>query len=130
MAPVYEALDLTASGATVVVNAKALHHFLREAIPPIDRQYTIRFLTQPSERWRDRRGKYRMILSPSGLAAQSDLFRRTCIDLKRLADSVDPALFEHQGRAHGVPAPNALDNAIVCNVRMTATSVSEDVTPP
>ena len=37
--PVYRALDLTVSGATIVVNSKA-------------RQYTIRFFTQPPDKRR------------------------------------------------------------------------------
>jgi len=118
--PVYEALALTVADATVVVNSKALHHILPEFIPPIDRQYTIRFLTQAPERWRDSRGKWRLISLPAGMDAQFSLFHRTCDALKRLADRVDPALFEEQRRQHAVPAPKALDNAIVNYVRMVA----------
>lgn len=67
---VYEKLDLTESEATVVVNSKALHHLFPEFIPPIDRQYTIRFLTQTPDRWRGGTGKYRLIPLPPGLDAQ------------------------------------------------------------
>src|SRR4051812_33888533 len=40
---VYEVLRLSESDATIVVNAKALYHLLPDLIPPIDRQYTVRF---------------------------------------------------------------------------------------
>src|SRR5712692_7656591 len=48
--PYYQALELSESDATIVVNSKALHHLFPEFIPPIDRQYTIRFFTQEPER--------------------------------------------------------------------------------
>ena len=122
--PIYETLDLTVSDATVVVNSKALHHILPDFIPPIDRQYTIRFLTQPPDRWRDSAGRYRLISLPAGIDAQFRLFHRTCGDLKRLADRVNPALFEEQQRQHTVPAPKALDNAIVNYIRMVPAPTS------
>jgi hypothetical protein len=116
--PIYESLALTVSGATVVVNSKALHHILPEFIPPIDRQYTIRFLTQAPGRWRDSSGRYRLIALPAGMDAQFAVFQRSCADLKSLADRIDPALFDDQRRKNRVPAPKALDNAIVNYVRM------------
>lgn len=122
--PVYETLALTVSDATVVVNSKALHHILPELIPPIDRQYTIRFLRQAPDQWRDSHGKWRLISLPAGIDAQFRLFRDTCGELKRLADRVDPALFEEQRRHHAVPAPKALDNAIVNYVRMVTSGAA------
>jgi hypothetical protein len=115
---IYKALDLTQAEATVVVNSKALHHILPEFIPPIDRQYTIRFLTQPSTGWRNAKGKFRLVFLPPGFEDQFRLFCETCEALKRLADRVDPALFEEERRQHGVPVPKALDNAIVNYVRI------------
>ena len=111
--PAYSALDLTESNATVVVNAKALHHLVPDLIPPIDRQYTIRFFTKSPDHWLDSKGKWRMITLPTALDAQFRVFLTTCVDFKRLADGVDPALFDEQRREHGVSPPKALDNAIV-----------------
>lgn len=102
--PVYTTLELTEARATVVVNSKALHHILPEFIPPIDRQYTVRFLSEPQKRWFNARGSFRPVQLPSGLEAQFRLFRQTCVDLKKLAAQVDPALFEEERRQHGVPA--------------------------
>ncbi len=120
--PHYEALDLSISGATIVVNSKALHHLLPEFVPPIDRRYTIRFFTQLPERWRGANGKFRMISLPSGVDAQFQRFHKTCVDIKRLADQVDPALFQEERRRHGVTAPKALDNAIVNYIRIVSRS--------
>ena len=116
--PIYESLDLTEAKATVVVNSKALHHILPEFIPPIDRQYTIRFFTQTPDRWRDQSGKYRPVPLPPTGEAQFTLFARTCRDLKRMADRVDRALFEDQRRRYALAAPKALDNAILNYVRL------------
>lgn len=118
--PVYSRLDLTESSATVVVNSKALHHILPELIPPIDRQYTIRFLRIPESRWFNSRGGFRPVQLPQGLHEQFRLFQQTCLDFKRLAGQVDPSLFEQELQSHGVPAPKALDNAIVKYVRLRA----------
>ena len=118
--PYYQALKLSVSDATIVVNSKAFHHLFPEFVPPIDRQYTIRFFTQVPERWLDAKGKFRTISLPPGIRAQFDLFHKTCVDMKRLADRVDPALLEDERRVHGVTAPKALDNAIVNYVRIVA----------
>ena len=115
--PYYESLELSVSDATVVVNSKALHHLFPELIPPIDRQYTIRFFSQSPEKWRDYKGRFRAIQLPPGRDAQFTLFHQTCVRLKKLSDQVDPALFEVERRLHGVSAPKAIDNAIVSFVR-------------
>jgi hypothetical protein len=118
--PVYTTLDLTESSATVVANSKALHHILPNLIPPIDRQYTVRFLRAPEDHWFNARGGFRPVPLPQGLGSQFELFLETCIDLKRLADRVDPKLFEQELSSHAAPAPKALDNAIVNYVRIRA----------
>src|SRR6266498_2028922 len=123
--PYYEALKLSESKATIVVNSKALHHLFPEFIPPIDRQYTIRFFTQEPERWRDKKKKFRTIVLPQGIEAQFEWFNRICVGIKRLADRVDPALIEDEFRLHNVVAPKALDNAIVNYVSIADRSVND-----
>jgi hypothetical protein len=108
------------SDATVVVNSKALHHLFPDFIPPIDRQYTIRFFTRAPADWKDARGKFRVISLPAGMDAQFRLFHRICVDIKRLADRIDPTLFEAERERHGVTAPKAVDNAIVNYVRIVS----------
>lgn len=118
--PCYDALVLSVSDATVVANSKALHHILPELVPPIDRQYTIRFFRHPPERWLDSKGKLKLVQLPAGRDAQFKLFHDTCVAIKRLAARVEPALVEEQLRQHDVTAPKAMDNAIVNYVKLTA----------
>ena len=118
--PFYNALDLSVSDATIVVNSKALHHLFPNFIPPMDRQYTIRFFRYAPDKWRDAKGKFRAVQLPTGFDAQFDLFHETCLDIKRLADRVDPILFKEECCQHGVTAPKAVDNAIVNYVRIVS----------
>lgn len=116
--PHYRAFELSVSDATVVVNSKALFHLFPEFIPPIDRQYTVRFFTQLPERWRNSNGKFRPLSLPAGFGPQFALFHKTCVDIKKLADQVGRGILEQEHRQHGVSAPKALDNAIVNYVKV------------
>jgi hypothetical protein len=118
--PSYRSLKLSVSGATVVVNSKALFHVLPSLIPPIDRQYTIRFFTRPPGKWRYSNGKFKSIMLPFGLEAQFELFRSTCLKMKRLADQVDRSLLDRELSENTVTAPKAIDNAIVNFVRLNS----------
>ena len=120
LSPYYRALRLSVSGATIVVNSKALYHLLPRLIPPIDRQYTIRFFRHPPEKWRNAKGKFTTITLPAGVEAQFELFCKTCVRVKALADRVGPSLLVRELNAHGVTAPKAIDNAIVNFVRLNS----------
>jgi len=128
--PHYRALDLSVSNATVVVNSKALFHLFPEFIPPIDRQYTVRFFTQSPERWRDSKGKFRIVSLPAGVERQFELFHETCTGIKKLADQIDPGILERERRQHGVTPPKALDNAIVNYVKIVSNQRSNNVMKP
>ena len=118
--PSYRRLRLSASGATTVVHSRALYLVLPDLIPPIDRQYTVRFFSQPPDRWRDCKGKFRPAMLPSGFDAQFRLFQSTCIKVKHLADRVDRALLEKERREHGVTPSKAIANAIANYVRIVS----------
>jgi hypothetical protein len=118
--PHYRAFKLSVSAATVVVNSKALFHMFPEFIPPIDRQYTVRFFEQPPERWRDPKGKFRMVNLPPDFEGQFDLFRNVCVGIKRMADQIEPDILERERMTHGVTTPKALDNAIVNYVKIVS----------
>ncbi len=120
----YRAFNLSVSGATVVVNSKALFHLFPEFIPPIDRQYTIRFFTQAPERWRDSRGKFRMVNLPGDFERQFEMFHKTCLAIKKLADRIDVGILERERTRYGVTPPKALDNAIVNYVKIVASQRS------
>ncbi len=124
----YFALSLSLSKATVVVNSKALFHLLPGLIPPIDRQFTLRFFGQPPQRWRDSKGKFRAVVLPSGADQQFMLFHRTCVEIKRLSDLVDPDILQEECQRHGVTTPKAMDNAIVNYVRIVSVQGSRDGT--
>ena len=126
----YEAMRLSVSEATIVVNSKALYHLLPDFIPPIDRQYTIRFFTQAPEAWRDIKGKFRIISLPPGIDAQFSLFHNTCAKIKQWAERIDPALFEAERHQHEVTAPKALDNAIVNYVRIVSQRTNKTLCSP
>ena len=120
LSPCYRKLRLSMSDATIVVNSKALFHLLPRLIPPIDRQYTVRFFRQPPDNWRDARGKFRAIMLPAGIEAQFQLFHSICLGVKVLANRVDRALFNQELSANNVTPPKAIDNAIVNFVRIRA----------
>jgi hypothetical protein len=122
--PRYEILDLSVFGATIVANSKALHHLFPEFIPPIDRQYTIRFFRESPDKWLDAKGRFRAVQLPAGRDAQFTLFHATCMEIKLLADMVDPVLIREQRNQNGVTAPKALDNAIVNYVRIVSRQMS------
>jgi hypothetical protein len=121
--PHYALLNLSISDATVVVNSKALHHLFPDFIPPIDRQYTIRFFTQPPEKWLDSKGKFRTIQLPRSLDDQFQLFYMICVAVKKLASKVDPNLLRREQETRRVSVPKALDNAILNYVRVTASEL-------
>jgi hypothetical protein len=116
----YTALRLSMSNATIVVNSKALHHLLPNLIPPIDRQYTVRFFRQHPSEWLDAKRRFTQIPLPASRNEQFELFGSICMDVKRLADRVDRTLFDEQLRDHGVSPPKAIDNAIVSYVATVA----------
>jgi hypothetical protein len=119
----YESLKLSVSDATIVVNSKAFHHLFPELIPPIDRQYTIRFFNQAPEKWLDSSGKFRPVQLPKTLDEQFHLFCSTCLSIKQLADQVDPNLLRLERKHSRVSTPKALDNAIVNYVRITVSEL-------
>jgi len=123
--PCYHKLDLSVSNATIVVNSKALHHLFPEFIPPIDRQYTVRFFSQSAEKWLDSTGKFKAIQLPKDLDDQFRLFHDTCAEIKQLADQVDPSLLRREREQFRVSTPKALDNAIVNYVRIIASELRQ-----
>ena len=54
----YSKLELSVSDATVVANSKTLFHLFPEFVPPIDRQYTVRFFRYAPEQWLDPKGDF------------------------------------------------------------------------
>jgi hypothetical protein len=128
--PTYGALRLSVSSATIVVNSKALFHLFPEFIPPIDRQYTVRFFTQTPAKWRDAKGKNRAVSLPPTANAQFDQFVDICLRIKRLADQLEPEILDDELRQRGVGAPKALDNALVNYVSIVGAQRSDPRSNP
>jgi hypothetical protein len=123
--PCYHKLDLSISDATIVVNSKALHHLFPEFIPPIDRQYTVRFFSQAPEKWLDSTGKFKAIQLPKDIDDQFRLFRDMCTEIKKLANQVEASLLRQEREQSCVSTPKVLDNAIVNYVRITASELRQ-----
>ncbi len=117
MRQAYEELEVSASSSSIVANSKALFHLLPNLIPPIDRQYTVRFFTREKNNWLNQRGSFRSINLPTKKSEQFDLFHRLCREIKSMSDDLSGHL-EKERADHGVPAPKAIDNAIVNYVRI------------
>ena len=68
-----------------------------------------------------------MVTLPARIDAQFRLFHKTCVSMKRLADRIDRLIFEKEIRLHDVPAPKALDNAIVNYVRIVSGQLRDEL---
>ncbi len=112
----YEELEVSGSDSSIVANSKALFHLLPNLIPPIDRQYTVRFFTQEKNNWLNQRGSFTSINLPKQ-SEQFDLFYGLCCEIKSMSNALSEHL-EKERADHGVPAPKAIDNAIVNYVRI------------
>ncbi len=67
-------IELSESDSKIVGNSKVLAHILPELVPPIDRQYTIRFFTSEPENFINERGTYKMIQNFKGTEEEKECF--------------------------------------------------------
>jgi hypothetical protein len=114
---IYYGLKLSISDATIVAHSKVLAHILPNLIPPIDRQYTIRFFTQDNKKFFTDAGKYRMINIPKGLAVQFEHFKRYTGRMKTLFDQCDCNMFTVDKKSFNTSYPKIMDNLIMAFVK-------------
>ena len=114
---IYRGLKVSISEATVVAHSKPLAHLLPNLIPPIDRQYTIRFFTQDNKDFFTDSGKYRMVSLPQGIAAQFDDFRKYSCKMKALFDQCNRKLFTITHDSFNTSYPKIVDNLIMAFVK-------------
>ncbi len=114
---IYCALNISISDATIVAHSKTLAHLLPNFIPPIDRQYTIRFFTQDNKDFFTESGKYRVVNLPSGMAAQLSDFKKYCARIKGLFDRCDHSLFVIDKKSFNTSYPKIMDNIIMAYVK-------------
>jgi len=114
---IYSTLKVSVAEATIVAHSKTLAHILPNLIPPIDRQYTIRFFTQEYRNFFTKSGKYRPVYLPGGIDAQFVDFKRYCCRIKALYDKCDNKLFVIDRETFNTSYPKIMDNLIMAFVK-------------
>ena len=114
----YYLLNLSTSNQSIVVNSKALFHLFPELFPPIDRQYTKRFFCHKKDNWLNDSENFRTVNLPSTPQTQFNLFKGLCVEIKKMSENLTDYL-KQQKKQHDVPAPKAIDNAIMNYVRIS-----------
>jgi len=114
---IYFGLRVSISDATIVAYSKALAHILPNLVPPIDRQYTIRFFTQDNKNFFNETGKYRMINLPKDVAPQFDDFKKYACRMKALFNCCDRQLLTIQKTSFNTSYPKIIDNLIMAFVK-------------
>ena len=114
---IYFGLKVSISDATIVAHSKALAHILPNLVPPIDRQYTIRFFTQVNKKFFTDAGKYRMITLPKSVTAQFYDFKKYACRMKALFDRCDRQLFTIDKTSFNTSYPKIIDNLIMAFVK-------------
>ena len=114
---IYYGLKVSISDATIVAHSKTLAHILPNLIPPIDRQYTIRFFTQDNKEFFTESGKYRLVNLPKGIEAQFNDFKKYACRMKALFNRCDRQLFTINKTSFNTSYPKIMDNLIMAFVK-------------
>lgn len=114
---IYCGLKVSISYATIVAHSKTLAHILPNLIPPIDRQYTIRFFTQDNKDFFTGSGKYRQVNLPKDIAAQFNDFKKYACRMKALFNRCDRQLFTINRTSFNTSYPKIMDNLIMAFVK-------------
>lgn len=116
----YHALNVSVSEATIVAHSKTLAHILPNLVPPIDRQYTIRFFTQQNDNFFTNTGNWRMVNLPPDRQEQFRCFKEYAVRMKALLDRCDLAQFTLDGSTFNTSYPKIVDNLIMTYVKDVA----------
>ena len=117
---VYYNLKVSISEATIVSNSKTLAHILPNLIPPIDRQYTIRFFTQKNKNFFSNSGGFKNVSLPQGIENQFHDFKSYCCMIKGLLDKCDNTMFVIHEESFNTSYPKIMDNLIMAFVKGTS----------
>lgn len=115
--PIYCSLKASISDSTLVAHSKTLAHILPLLLPPIDRQYTVRFFTQDSTEFFTKSGDYRLPQVPDGHAAQFAMFVDLCGRTKALFDKCPEGILRVDGVGFNTSYPKIMDNLIMAYVK-------------
>ena len=108
---VISGLDVGCGLTKIVVGSKALHHVLPELVPPIDREYTLRFFFNHKT------------LNQGDSVAFAEIYPR----MHRIAVVCRGKIQARIGRGMNTNATKVIDNAIVGFVRSKLKNLSEGV---
>ncbi len=114
---IYKTLRVSISDATIVAHSKTLAHIIPNLVPPIDRQYTIRFFTQDNREFFTESGKYKLINLPKDIEAQFTGFKKYSCRMKALLDRCDHELFMINKETFNTSFPKIIDNLIMAFVK-------------
>lgn len=107
----------TTSHKSNVANSKTLAHILPHFIPPIDRQYTIRFFTQEYKSFFTESGNYKPVNLPKDITAQFLDFKDYCCRTKILFDRCRNKIFTIDKESFNTSFPKIMDNLIMTFVK-------------
>ena len=122
---IYLNLRVSIADATVVAHSKTLAHILPNLVPPIDRQYTIRFFTQENKNFFTKSGKYRPINLPAGINAQFNDFKEYSCKMKAIYDRCDHTMFAINKETFNTSIPKIIDNIIMAFVKNVRSQLKE-----
>lgn len=112
----YQSLKVSISEATIVAHSKTIAHILPNLIPPIDRQYTIRFFTQDNKSFFTPSGKYKNVKLPRS-EEHFSTFKDYCIRIKKLFDRCNHQIFTINNDDFNTSYPKIMDNLIMAFVK-------------
>jgi hypothetical protein len=114
---VYAALVVSISDSTLVAHSKTLAHILPDLVPPIDRQYTVRFFTQDNKDFFTESKKYRTVTIRKGFEEQFAAFKDYCVRIKRMFDQCEKHPFRLDPTTFNTSYPKIMDNVIMAFVK-------------
>jgi len=124
LAPIYSGLVVSIADSTLVAHAKTLAHILPDLLPPIDRQYTVRFFEHDASEFfvqNKRTGKWNYRgLQLSEAAEHFEQYVSLCCKIKALFDQAQdryPDLMQVTGQGFNTSYPKIIDNLIMAFVK-------------
>jgi len=118
---IYYSLKVSIAEATIVAHSKTLAHILPNLVPPLDRQYTVRFFTQEYHNFFSDKGKFKPVINlPYGKGAQFNDFKDYCCRIKAMFDRCDKSIFSINKDTFNTSYPKIMDNCIVAFVKDAA----------
>jgi hypothetical protein len=114
--PAYDGLRVSISDSTLVANAKTLAHILPDLIPPIDRQYTVRFFARDASEFFTKSGSYFSPQVPAEREEQFNMFVELSEKIKLLLSQCNRS-FIVDGTYFNTSLPKIMDNLIMSFVK-------------